>query len=502
MIKPHLITTPYKIFKKILKRKEKKPMKTGKKILALALVALMLTVAMNFTAFAATIEVDGAYENETYNAYKILEYTSNTTIDPPAFSYYLTDAAYKGALGNALEAVGFKFTQSADGTQWFVNNSEELTNGAAIAEALSASIDTWKDAALASATTTGTADKKALFNDLPTGYWFVTSSLGSLCTLQSHDAEKLVVEKNTTITDTKEVSDNEVQVGDTVTYTVTLTDGKGTNLEGKVIDTMSKGLTYNDDAVCVANGKTLDKGTDYSVTVTNEADGKTVVEYLFTAKVMTELQEGEKIAITYTATVNADASLDGTEQNIEFSQYSEQETNKKTIEVVLEKLKINKTDGTNALKGAQFELYRTDATCDPPAADHTPVPVRVLSNPELTAAGIIKEADTVYYEVEKDGTNFTIDMTNASSAVVYSLDKDSTYYLQETKAPDGYNLLEKEIEVHLNETNSINVVNNSGSILPSTGGIGTTIFYIVGGALVLGAVVVLIARRRVRNNKK
>ena len=286
-----------------------------------------------------------------------------------------------------------------------------------------------------------------------------------------------------------------------MTYTVTLTDGKGTNLEGKVIDTMSKGLTYNDDAVCVANSKTLVKGTDYTVTKTTEDDGKTKVVYVFSAEVMTELQEGEQIVITYTATVNADASLDGTEQNIEFSQYSEQETNKKTIEVVLEKLKINKTDGTNALKGAQFKLYRTDAT-SVPVADHTPVPVRFLTDAELTAAGITKEADTVYYEVEKGGTNFTIDMTNASSAVVYSLDKDSTYYLQETKAPDGYNLLENEIEVHLNTTTSIDVENNSGSILPSTGGIGTTIFYIVGGALVLGAVVVLIARRRVRNNKK
>ena len=477
-------------------------MKTGKKILALALVALMLTVAMNFTAFAATIEVDGAYENETYNAYKILEYTSNTSVNPPAYSYYLTDAAYQGALGTALEAVGFKFTQSADGTQWFVNNSEQLTDGAAIAAALSASIDTWKDAALATATTTGTADGKAEFTDLPTGYWFVTSSLGSLCTLQTYDDQELVVEKNTTIIDTKEVSDNEVQVGDTVTYTVTLTDGKGTNLEGKVIDTMSKGLTYNNDAVCVANGKTLVKGTDYTVNKTTEADGKTKVVYVFSADVMTTLQEGEQIVITYTATVNADASLDGTEQNIEFSQYSKQETNKNTIKVFLEKLEINKTDGTDALKGAQFELYRTDATCDPPAADHTPVPVRVLSDEELAAANITKEAETIYYEVEKDGSNFTIDMTEASSAVVYSLDKDSTYYLRETKAPDGYNLLEKEIEVHLNETNSINVVNNSGSILPSTGGIGTTIFYIVGGALVLGAVVVLIARRRVRNNKK
>ncbi len=450
-------------------------MKTGKKILALALVALMLTVAMNFTAFAATIDVDGAYENETYNAYKILEYTSNTSVNPPAYSYYLADADYQGALGTALKAVGFKFTQSADGTQWFVNNSEQLTDGAAIAAALSASINTWKDAALASATTTGTADKKAEFTDLPTGYWFVTSSLGSLCTLQSY--------------------------GDTVTYTVTLTDGKGTNLEGKVIDTMSKGLTYNDDAVCVANSKTLVKGTDYTVTKTTEADGKTKVVYVFSADVMTELQEGEQIVITYTATVNADASLDGTEQNIEFSQYSEQETNKKVIEVVLEKLKINKTDGSKALKGAQFELYRTDAT-SVPVADHTPVPVRVLSDEELAAANITKEADTIYYEVEKGGTNYTIDMTDASSAVVYSLDKDSTYYLQETKAPDGYNLLEEEKEVHLNTTTSIDVENNSGSILPSTGGIGTTIFYIVGGALVLGAVVVLIARRRVRNNKK
>lgn len=476
-------------------------MKLGKKILSLALVALMLTLAMNFSAFAATIDVDGAYEGETYNAYKVLEYTSNTTTNPPSYSYYLSDAAYQGALGTALKNAGFAFTQSADGTQWFVNNSDQLTDGADIAKKLSDSIDTWKDAALASASEVGNADGKVQFTDLPTGYWFVTSSLGSLCTLQSYDDQELVVEKNTTITDDKVVSDNEVQVGDTVTYTVTLTDGKGTNLEGKVIDTMSKGLTYNDDAVCVANGTTLVKDTDYTITKTTDSAGNTVVEYLFTAEVMTALQEGEQIAITYTATVNADASLDGTEQNIEFSQYSKQETNKKVIEVVLEKLKINKTDGTNALKGAQFELYRTDAT-SVPAADHTRVPVRVLSDEELAAANITKEADTIYYEVEKDGTNYTIDMTNASSAVVYSLDKDSTYFLRETKAPDGYNLLEDEIEVNLNETTSIDVVNNSGSILPSTGGIGTTIFYVVGGALVLGAVVVLITRRRVRSNKK
>ena len=83
-----------------------------------------------------------------------------------------------------------------------------------------------------------------------------------------------------------------------------------------------------------------------------------------------------------------------------------------------------------------------------------------------------------------------------SSAVIFGLDKDSTYYLEETKSPEGYNLLDKEKEVALGTTTSIDVVNEAGSILPSTGGIGTTIFYIIGGVLVVGAGVVLVTRRR------
>ena len=91
-------------------------MNNVKKILALVLVAVMM-MALSVSAFAATIEVDGAFEDETYSAYKLLEYTSDTNVDPAAYSYYLLDADYQGALGTALKAAGFEFTQSADKTQ-------------------------------------------------------------------------------------------------------------------------------------------------------------------------------------------------------------------------------------------------------------------------------------------------------------------------------------------------------------------------------------------------
>ena len=103
-----------------------------------------------------------------------------------------------------------------------------------------------------------------------------------------------------------------------------------------------------------------------------------------------------------------------------------------------------------------------------------------------------------------------------------------TYYLKETKAPDGYNQLENPVEMVIGaaigvdtttgeqeltalsitvdgkegtaDTNTgtvtATIINNKGVTLPSTGGIGTTIFYVIGGILVIGAAVVLIVRRR------
>ena len=81
---------------------------------------------------------------------------------------------------------------------------------------------------------------------------------------------------------------------------------------------------------------------------------------------------------------------------------------------------------------------------------------------------------------------------------INGLDTDVTYELHENKAPTGYNVLPSSVEVKAGETGFVHqdIENNKGSVLPSTGGMGTTIFYVVGGILVVGAAVLLISKRR------
>ena len=186
-------------------------MKKKKNVFAL-LIAMILVLSLSTSAFAATITVDGAFEGETYDAYKILEYTSNKTdsTTATAYSYYLdTSNSNYAALRTLLEGCtpAFAFTESADGTQAFVNNSEALAaKGDQIAAYLYENLDTLKTIAIAkSENNVADVDGKVEMGDLAQGYWFVTSSLGSLCTLQSYDDEALVVEKNTMITDEKTV---------------------------------------------------------------------------------------------------------------------------------------------------------------------------------------------------------------------------------------------------------------------------------------------------------
>ena len=189
---------------------------------------------------------------------------------------------------------------------------------------------------------------------------------------------------------------------------------------------------------------------------------------------------GEIITITFNATINENAVIDsatGNENKVELD-YSNQHSEDK-VYVETYDFQLYKTDGTSFLDGAGFKLY--DAA---------------------TGGDQILIADEGNGEYVKDATasaDVTIDIDSANGCHVRGL-APGTYYLEEVKFPDGYNPLDERVAVTITSEATaaveITVENTAGTQLPSTGGIGTTIFYIAGAVLVLGAVAIIIARRK------
>ena len=178
----------------------------------------------------------------------------------------------------------------------------------------------------------------------------------------------------------------------------------------------------------------------------------------------------------------------------------------------LDTTKVDGQDNTKKLEDAEFVLYRKES-------DNSKKYATVDANFKVTG----------WTGNEEESTKLTSDANGLFRVI--GLD-DGTYYLKETKAPSGYNLLSSDIEVVITATTTngqnwtdgvassaltnlavtaggnagtgdintgiaaITVANNKGSTLPETGGIGTTIFYIAGGVLVLAAAVLLVTRKR------
>lgn len=450
-----------------------------KKIISL-LLSLVMVMGLAVGASAASIEVKDVIDGETYTAYKILNYTKSE--DGAAYSYYLTTAEYT-SIGAVLEAAGFAFTASADGTQHFVNNAKTV-DVAAAAEYLGEHAAELGDA-LNKFVTTG-ADGEATFTGLTTGYYFVTSSAGSLCALNSEDDIATAVEKNTVPTiDKKEklASGNgyvdgpiDVKYGDTVSYQVVITDGTGTNAAITMTDTMTDGIDYTTGSLKINGADVADDAdtNNWKVTVSDRT-----ITIVFSADYVSSLNTAGTITVTYDATVNANAVVDsatGNENKVELN-YSKQHSEDKVYVATYDFL-LKKTDGTNFLDGAGFKLY--DA-----ATDGNQITVK-------------KDTTTGYYVNANADEEIMVD--SADGVNIRGL-APGTYYLEETTVPAGYNKLASrqpvEIKTGAEGAVEVEVENKAGSALPSTGGIGTTLFYVIGGLLMVGAVVVMVTKKRI-----
>ena len=500
-------------------------MKTIKRSIALVL-AMILTLAMSVTVFAApnadqntfSLTLNKAVKGHTYEAYQIL--SGDLSADKATLSNIKWG---EGLKAEGQKALGGDAAKYAEKLAEMGNNSSELKDQAQIIGANLAS-------ASGSVTVTD-PDAKNVISNLKPGYYLIKDKDDSLQGQESYtefilhvtddvdanvkadvpSVEKKVKDTNDTTGETTGWQDSaDYDIGDDVPFQLTAT--LANNIESyktyslKFNDTLSKGLDYNNDAVI----KLGDKDVTSYFTPSYDAKAKTLT---FTCDNILAFgaKNSDKIVVEYTAKLNENAVI-GAAGNpntvgLEFSNNPNNggegdrgKTPEDKVIVFTYKLTVNKVDKDNKpLTGAEFSLFKK---------------VKVDGKDELQLVEVKKILST-----NAEGTVFGFT----------GLD-DGTYVLRETKTPDGYNSIEDQtftISAKHDENSdnpkltaltgdvasgsiinlgvmlekgelSTDVVNNKGSVLPSTGGAGRVAIYVIGAILVLGGGIVLVTKKRVR----
>lgn len=500
-------------------------MKTIKRSIALVL-AMILTLAMSVTVFAApnadqntfSLTLNKAVEGHTYEAYQIL--SGDLSADKATLSNIKWG---EGINAEGQTALGGDAAEYAKTLAEMGNNSSELKEQAQIIGANLAS-------ASGSVTVTD-PDAKNVISNLKPGYYLIKDKDDSLQGQESYtefilhvtddvdanvkadvpSVEKKVKDTNDTTGETTGWQDSaDYDIGDDVPFQLTAT--LANNIESyktyslKFNDTLSEGLDYNNDAVI----KLGDKDVTDRFTPIYDATAKTLT---FTCDDILAFgaKNSDKIVVEYTAKLNENAVIGAAgNPNTVYLDFSNNPNNGgegdrgKTPEdkviVFTYKLTVNKVDKENKpLTGAEFSLFKK---------------VKVDGKDELELVEVKKILST-----NAEGTVFGFT----------GLD-DGTYVLRETKTPDGYNSIEDQtftISAEHDENSddpkltaltgdvasgsiidlgvmlengelSTDVVNNKGSVLPSTGGAGRVAIYVIGAILVLGGGIVLVTKKRVR----
>ena len=459
-------------------------MKNVKKVFALML-AFAMVLAMSATVFAAadnSIDVTNTVEDETYSIYKMMDLIVNSELS--AYRYTVTDEWQEFFTGSGA---GAEYVD-IDSQGYVTWKTDKMTDEALEAFSKAAAIYA-EEKTKAAADITGNGGT-ITFGSLENGYYLITSTLGTRAMVETTpDKQQATInEKNPKDDITKQVKEdktgnwgttNDAQIGDTINFKSVIELLKNTR-NVTVVDTMDSGLTYTAESVAIAD---LTKGTDY--TVSESATGFTVT---FTETYLNGLTEVKtELEMTYSAVLNENAISSDSgvsivdQKNRIVLNYGDEQSVEQETTTTTHKFNVFKhahTSPEDNLAGAVFEVKKAG-----------------------TVVPLIKIDDTNFRVANQgeSGSVTTFTTVDSGDIVIWGVDSDADYTLNETEPPEGYNKLPTEVQVNVAATNDtrVDVENNTGNELPSTGGIGTVIFYVVGAALLIGCGVVLISRRRV-----
>lgn len=493
-------------------------MRNTKKVISILLTLLMVVGMMSTFAFAetakATITIDNAVSGTTYKAYKIMDATFVANSDPVKGSYTING---NNQFYNAVKAKTDLFTLTAN-TQGSYNvtpktgiTAQELSDWLKSIIDVEGSTYTADDTAVA---TTGTVNLSVAKD----GFYYVSTGIGTVCTTFNTTTTTIHDKNTTTPSGGEKTVDNgksttSAQVGDVVPFElkVTATNYRVENGTSNKVDkyTIKDTMTGS----MVLNALPIVTYTNFS----NDAVTPAPVFKTLTGEIITSVSPADAIkgfiveidwsnvkdGKTHEINVNYGALITGADTTItnkaEFK--SDNTVIKKTpdIPVYVYYFNLKKVDkDKNPLIGAKFKLY-TEAT-----------------NGTAIKFNVTGDKDNGFtYTVDANGTTDEIDMTEVSNVKIIGLKNttaDFKYYLEETVAPEGYNKLAERRTVEISHfadgkaiaqtaAQDVSIENLTGTALPETGGIGTTIFYLIGAILVIGAGVVFVTRRRMHSDK-
>lgn len=475
------------------------------KTLASLVLAIVLAFALTIPAFAdeptGSITVTKPNDEDTTATYKVYEVFSLTraanATNEKGYAY-TASTAIKNLIESSSVNGYFTFGAIAgDADNWTVTPS--ATYDAEAAKSFAAFLASNVSSLGQPVKTVSVTDTSATVDNLEYGYYFIDSTVGTLCMLSSSTPNVAVTDKNDvpTIDKTVNVEDQD-RIGSSVEYTIPIQVKEGAK-DYILFDVMSDGLTYNEDlSIGLASSKegtvTKYEGTDAYTRLDEEThtNGTEIFRIKFNDSFLTEHVD-QWIIVTYSATINEKAvEVNGNTATLKYGNGHDISTSTKSEQpnVNLYRFEINKVNGddNNApLSGAKFKLF-TAATGGEQ--------IYVTENTDINKP--------YNYIVSNTPTDTLIEVDSNGEATIFGLSGNSIYYLEETEAPQGFNKLKDRQPVtfetaNLVDTSAVQVVNNTGAVLPSTGGMGTTLFYTVGGLLVVCSAILFVTKKRMSN---